>query len=45
METKSVILSKFADFDITPRNSLHGNHMSDFKKTSLFVEKFLKNQF
>ena len=45
METKRVILARFADFDVTPTKCYHGNRMSDLKKNSLFDEKVLKNQF
>ena len=39
METKRVILTSPEEM------RYHGNHVSDFQKNSLFVEKFLKNQF
>ena len=42
METKNVIMARFLDFDVT---HYHGNQMPDFLKHSIFVEKFIENQF
>ena len=45
-ENQGSDLDKVCGFLTLPQQMrYHGNRMSDFKNSSLFVEKFLENQF